>query len=51
LVGERLAVNVPGTMDEHPNWQRRLRLSLEDFPDCGLAQAIAGGLAAERPKR
>lgn len=51
LVGERLAVNVPGTSDEHPNWQRRLRLTLEELPDCGLAQAIAGGLAAERPKR
>ncbi len=23
--------NIPGTLDEHPNWRRRLRLSLEDI--------------------
>ncbi|MEX2629130.1 MAG: 4-alpha-glucanotransferase [Tistlia sp.] len=51
LAGERLAVNVPGTHDEHPNWRRRLGPTLEQLADSELAQAIAGGVAAERPKR
>lgn len=51
LAGERLAVNVPGTVDEHPNWQRRLGLALEELPDSGLFRDIAGAVAAERPKR
>lgn len=50
LAGERLAVNVPGTVDEHPNWQRRLGLTLEELADSGLFRAITEGIAAERPK-
>jgi 4-alpha-glucanotransferase len=31
-------VNVPGTVDEHPNWRRRLPVSLEDLKlENGLA--------------
>jgi len=26
-------VNLPGTVDEHPNWQRKLPLELEEWPD------------------
>ncbi len=51
LAGEHLAVNVPGTVDEHPNWQRRLGVALEELAETPLFQAIARGVAAERPKR
>lgn len=26
-------INIPGTVDEHPNWQRRLPVALEDLED------------------
>ena len=33
-------VNVPGTVDEHPNWRRRLPVDLEDLKrESGLAAA------------
>jgi 4-alpha-glucanotransferase len=39
VLNETQAVNVPGTFDEHPNWRRKLSLSLEDFETDGrLAQ-------------
>ena len=31
VLGERENVNVPGTVDEHPNWQRKRSLPLEDI--------------------
>jgi len=39
---ETQAVNVPGTLDEHPNWRRKRSLSLEEMERDGrLAQAAA----------
>jgi 4-alpha-glucanotransferase len=32
LTGEIDPVNVPGTSQEHPNWRRRLALSVEELP-------------------
>ena len=31
LVGEADPVNVPATSDEHPNWRRRLSVTLEEL--------------------
>ncbi len=31
VIGEIEQANLPGTMDEHPNWQRRLGMTLEDM--------------------
>jgi 4-alpha-glucanotransferase len=31
IVGEREQINIPGTVDEHPNWRRKLPLALEDL--------------------
>jgi 4-alpha-glucanotransferase len=31
IVGEREPINVPGTSSEYPNWQRRLRTTLEEL--------------------
>ncbi|HEX3671473.1 MAG TPA: 4-alpha-glucanotransferase [Candidatus Cybelea sp.] len=35
VLRETGAVNVPGTFDEHPNWQRKRSLLLEDIEDDG----------------
>jgi 4-alpha-glucanotransferase len=51
LVGEVRQPNLPGTVDEYPNWRHRLALSLEDLPAAPLAarlvavltEAMAGG--------
>jgi 4-alpha-glucanotransferase len=40
-------VNVPGTVDEHPNWRRRLPVALEDLRQDGRLAALAEGMAAE----
>ncbi|MBV9522887.1 MAG: 4-alpha-glucanotransferase, partial [Alphaproteobacteria bacterium] len=41
-VGEIEQVNLPGTSDEHPNWQRKLSLSLEEIlGDPSFAQLCA----------
>ena len=31
IMGEREQINIPGTVDEHPNWRRKLPLALEDL--------------------
>ncbi len=40
-------VNIPGTVCEHPNWRRRLPVSLEDFAADARLSAIAEVLRAE----
>jgi len=37
--------NIPGTIDEHPNWRRRLPVALEDLRDCERLIALGGVLA------
>jgi 4-alpha-glucanotransferase len=34
-------VNVPGTIDEHPNWRRRTGVPLEDFSRQPTLTAVA----------
>lgn len=49
VVGERRQPNLPGTIDEYPNWRIPLPISLEAFfDDPQVASAIAP-LRAERP--
>jgi 4-alpha-glucanotransferase len=31
ILGEREQVNIPGTVDEHPNWRRKVAVVLEDL--------------------
>ncbi|WP_448206339.1 malto-oligosyltrehalose trehalohydrolase [Azospirillum sp. sgz302134] len=49
LTAEREQVNLPGTVDQYPNWRRKLGLSLEELADSREAGAIATILAAARP--
>ena len=48
LTGEVDPVNVPTTSDEHPNWRRRLSLSIEDFARHPRFQAVSAIFSAER---
>jgi 4-alpha-glucanotransferase len=41
-------VNVPGTVDEHPNWRRRLPVALEDLAYDGRLAALAEAMMAAR---
>jgi 4-alpha-glucanotransferase len=40
-------VNLPGTIDEHPNWRRRLPVALEDLRHGSRLLPIANIMAAE----
>ncbi len=48
LTGEVDPVNVPTTSDEHPNWRRRLSLSIEELARHPRFQAVTAGFATER---
>ena len=50
LVGERQPVNLPGTVDEYPNWRRKLPVELEALVDQPLWREVAAALRAERPQ-
>ncbi|XSG81350.1 MAG: 4-alpha-glucanotransferase [Methyloligella sp. ZOD6] len=42
--------NLPGTIDEHPNWRRKMGVNLEDLPDHRLFGDLVQVLATERPR-
>jgi 4-alpha-glucanotransferase len=46
LIGLKDQPNVPGTVDEHPNWRRRLPVALDDLVQCidrdALRHALRG---------
>jgi len=44
LAGETVAVNLPGTDRERPNWRRKLDPKTEVLFESGLAQVILNGL-------
>jgi glycogen operon protein len=44
LAGETVAVNLPGTDRERPNWRRKLDPKMAVLFESGLAQAILNGL-------
>jgi len=50
-VGSYDQVNVPGTVDEEPNWQRKLAVPLETLAEYPIFVAIARALREERPRR
>jgi 4-alpha-glucanotransferase len=39
--------NIPGTLDEHPNWRRRLPVDLEDIGTDERLRTLAATLAHE----
>jgi 4-alpha-glucanotransferase len=50
LVSMEEQANLPGTVHEHPNWRRKLPVSLERLPQCCMLRRVAGAVAAERPR-
>lgn len=51
LLGEEEQPNLPGTVTEHPNWRRRLRLPADEvLADEAVARRI-DSVAAERPRQ
>ena len=51
LAGSEGQVNIPGTMDEHPNWRRKLPVDLDDFADGALFRRLTDALTQERPRQ
>lgn len=49
LLGAERRPNVPGTIDEHPNWRIALPVPLDDLPGHPLAERIATAMGAVRP--
>lgn len=31
LIGEEMPINIPGTIDEYPNWRRKYAISIDDL--------------------
>jgi (1->4)-alpha-D-glucan 1-alpha-D-glucosylmutase len=49
MLGQEEQCNQPGTVDEHPNWCRKLPLDVAAWPDDRRCQAMAAAMTAERP--
>ncbi len=49
LVGERSPVNLPGTVDQYPNWQLRLSVDVTDLPEQPLWRKVFSVVRSERP--
>ncbi len=48
LVGMPEPVNVPGTSDEHANWQRKMNCSVEEIFASAPVQAVLRGVQSAR---
>ncbi|MBI5936932.1 MAG: 4-alpha-glucanotransferase [Betaproteobacteria bacterium] len=42
MLGEAEQANLPGTVDEHPNWRRKLSVALEAWPSDARAAGMVG---------
>jgi 4-alpha-glucanotransferase len=51
LTGVIDQANLPGTIDEYPNWRRKLPVDLEEIAELPLFRAITSALASERPRQ
>lgn len=43
-------VNVPGTVDEHPNWRRKLNVAVDKFTQQESVATLANAMQKARPK-
>jgi 4-alpha-glucanotransferase len=50
LLGVEEQPNLPGTVDEHPNWRRRLTVDVDTLLDEPRTAARVQRLAARRPR-
>jgi 4-alpha-glucanotransferase len=49
MLGQELQANLPGTVDEHPNWRRKLLLEQEQWQDDEACRMACETMASERP--
>ena len=49
IIGTRLQTNLPGTVDQHPNWCRKLAVSVEELVQDPRFQHLAAQLRLTRP--
>ncbi|MDF1707673.1 MAG: 4-alpha-glucanotransferase [Paracoccaceae bacterium] len=49
LAAELHPVNIPATVDEYPNWRRKLSLTLDELAQTPLFQTTLAAIAAARP--
>ena len=49
LLGLRLQANLPGTVDEHPNWRRRLPVEVPDLMRGSRAVGVVRAVSGARP--
>lgn len=50
LLGLTDQPNIPGTVDQHPNWRRRLPVAIEDLEEAPMLRAVLETIAQERPR-
>ncbi|KXF78483.1 hypothetical protein ATN84_01420 [Paramesorhizobium deserti] len=50
LLGLTEQPNIPGTVDEHPNWRRKLPVPIEKLENSAFFCAIAEAISGERPR-
>ncbi len=51
MLGLEQQANLPGTVDEHPNWRRKLPLELEQWQNDENCRAASTAMVQERPAR
>lgn len=44
-------VNIPGTIDEHPNWLQKLPVTLEEFDNTDSVTDLAAAMQIARPRK
>ena len=49
VLGERAQTNVPGTVDQHPNWSRKLSRTVEEMARDARFDTLAAQLRSARP--
>ncbi len=50
LAGEVEQMNLPGTVDEHPNWRRRMQRRTDEVFDDASVRAVAAAIQQTRPQ-
>ena len=51
VLGQQEQPNLPGTVDEHPNWRRRMPAAADVLLSGEAAAARIAAMAAERPHK
>ncbi len=49
VIGQRAQTNVPGTVDQHPNWSRKLTATVEQMVQDSRFASLAAQLRSARP--